>query len=70
MAIDHSVLSVSFGQGMPHRASEQSQHTAVTPAVFPSEGLYVEGVESERVVQTAAPNPELERFLSSLFSGE
>jgi hypothetical protein len=78
MTIAHSVLSVSFGRTVRRPAAEQIHHPAVAPAApslagmtcSPWEGLYVEGVESESIGEAAAPNPELERFLSSLFSGE
>ena len=77
MTIAHSVLSVSFGRKVRCPAAEQIHDAAAVPAApsptgmtcSPWEGLYVEGVESQSVVEAAAPNPELERFLSSLFPG-
>ena len=77
MTIAHSVPSVSFGRKVRRPVGEQNHHAAVAPAApslagmtcSPWEGLYLEIVESERVVEAPAPNPEMERFLSSLFPG-
>lgn len=77
MTIAHSVLSVSFGGKVRPPAAEQIHDAAAASAApslagmtcSPWEGLYVEGMESQSVVEVAAPNPELERFLSSLFPG-
>jgi hypothetical protein len=36
----------------------------------PWEGLYLHDAEAERLQEAPVPNPELERFLLSLMSGE
>ena len=79
MTIAHSVLSISFGRkGNRTSATEQTQRSAA-PATCeapsgmtcsPWEGLYFPTGESETREEATVPNPELERFLSSLMFGE
>ncbi|MCU1566353.1 MAG: hypothetical protein JWQ56_1290 [Pseudarthrobacter sp.] len=77
--IAQSVLSLSFGRhgrrrladAALHPSSDRSQTTSpVGMTCEPWEGLYLHDAEAERLQEAPVPNPELERFLLSLMSGE
>ncbi|MDQ1594378.1 MAG: hypothetical protein QOH40_934 [Arthrobacter pascens] len=79
MTIAHSVPSISFGRkGSRTSATQQARHSGEPSAheapggltCSPWEGLYLHTGESESSEEANLPNPELERFLSSLMFGE
>ncbi len=70
MTFARRVLSVSFGRKVHRPAAEQIHPATLAPAAASQAGMTCspwEGLYGESVVEAAAPDPELERFLSSLF---
>jgi hypothetical protein len=79
MTIAHSVMSLSFGRkGSRHSAAESTRASAEAATrplpdgmiCTPWEGLYLPAAEADTSEEVIVPSPELERFLTSLFSGE
>lgn len=79
MTIAQGVLSLSFGRIGGKRRSAAAGRPAVESAACaapagltcaPWEGLYLDNAEADLLLEAPVPNPELERFLYSLMSGE
>jgi hypothetical protein len=79
MTTAHSVPSLSFGRkGSRHSPSESAWRQAepssrMSPSEMtctPWEGLYIPSAGADSSLEETIPNPELERFLMSLMSGE
>lgn len=79
MTIAHSVLSLSFGRKGSRRSASESVWLPAEPSThlppadmtcMPWEGLYLSTAEADNSHEETIPNPELERFLLSLMSGE
>jgi hypothetical protein len=77
--IAHSVLSLSFGRhgrrslaDAAMRPSSNLLQSTVSEGMTcePWEGLYLHDAEVELLQEAPVHNPELERFLFSLMSGE